>query len=130
MPLNALKRSGAKLFMDICLKNVLSVCCLENSPYKGIQMCMDRVVAMVSALNNVPYMRNAVLVKVVVVALRSIETNNVVLCTACDEQEVGLILGIAPLERALCTGSCTYSAYIAKLVTVLHAYLERLTSAH
>ena len=109
---------------------VLSVCCLEYSSYKGIEMCVDRVIAVVSALNNVPYMRNSVLVKVVMVALRSVESYNVVLCTACDEQEVRLILRIAPLECALCARSCTYSAYITELVAVLHSYLERLASAH
>lgn len=107
-----------------------SVCSLENTSYKCIEMCVDRVVAVVAALNNVPYMRNAVLVKIVMVALRSIESHNIVLCSACDEQKVRLILGIAPLECTLCAGSCTYSAHIAELVAVLHAYLERLASAH
>ena len=91
---------------------------------------MYRVITVVTVLYNVPYVRNTVLVEVIVIALRGLESYNVVLSTACNEYKVRCLVLTAPLPSAGSTGSRADSAYIAELVAVLHAYLERLASAH
>ena len=58
---------------------------------------MDRVITVVAVLNNVPYMRYAVPVEVIVVALGSIQANYVVLSTACDHYEVRSLALAVPL---------------------------------
>ena len=85
---------------------------------------MDRVVTVVTALNNVPYMRNAVLCEVVMVALRCAESYNVVRSTSGDEYQIRSFVRIAPLEGSRCTGCRADSSDIAELVAVLHTDLE------
>ena len=58
---------------------------------------MDRVITVVAVLNNVPYVRYAVLGEVIVVALGSIQTNYVVLSTACDHYQVRSLALTVPL---------------------------------
>ena len=91
---------------------------------------MDRVVAVVTALNYVPYVRYAVFVEVIVVSLGSVESYDVVLSTACYHKEIWLLVRIAPLECARTAGCRADSAYIAELVAVLHAYHEGFHTAH
>ena len=58
---------------------------------------MDRVVTVVSVIYNVPYVRHIVLCEVVMIALGSVKSYNIVLSTACYHKEVWLFVGIAPL---------------------------------
>jgi len=58
---------------------------------------MDRIVTVMTALNYVPYVRYVVLVEVVVVALGSVESYNVVLSTACYHYEIRCLRGAVPL---------------------------------
>ena len=83
-----------------------------------------------TVLNNVPYVRNAVLSKVVMVSLRSVESYNVIRSTAGDKYQMRSFLFAVPLECTLCARSGTDSSDIAELVAVLHTYLKRLHTAH
>ena len=65
--------------------------CLEYASYEAVQMRVYGVIAVVTVLNDVPYVRNTVLVEVIVVALGSVEAYDVVLSTACYHQEIGLL---------------------------------------
>ena len=58
---------------------------------------MDRVVAVVSVIYNVPYVRHIVLCEVVMIALGSVKSYYVILSTACYHQKVRLLICIAPL---------------------------------
>lgn len=62
-----------------------SVCSLKYRSDEAVQARMDRIVAVTTALNDVPYVRNTVLSEVVVIALRGIESDNVIGVTAHDE---------------------------------------------
>ena len=44
--------------------------CLENRTHKVIEMCMNRIVAVISAVYIVPYMRNSVIGEALMVTVR------------------------------------------------------------
>ena len=58
---------------------------------------MDRVVTVVSVVDNVPYVRHVVLGEVVMIALGSVKSYYVVLSTACYHYEVRCLACIVPL---------------------------------
>ena len=59
---------------------------------------MDRIVTVVTVVYNVPYMRYIVLGEVVMISLGSIQSDNIVLCTAGYHYEIRCISSAVPLE--------------------------------
>ena len=100
----------------------------EHRTYKIVEMCVYRVVSVISAINVVPYMRYAILCEAVMIAVRC-RINNLVVAACCDEQEVWLFAAL-PVKTACSTWCRADSSDIAEQVRALHTNEERLASAH
>lgn len=111
------------------LKCMVSIqLCLESRTHKVINMSMDRVIAVITAVYVVPDVRNTVLCKAVVIAVRCC-INDLVIASCCHEQKMRLFAAL-PLEIACYTGCRADSSDISEEVGALHADKERLASAH
>ena len=106
----------------------MSVSCLENFADEVVDMCVDTVVTVISAVYILPDMRYTVLGEIIVVCL-GVVVNNCIIAASCNVEEVGFIVS-RPLECA-CNARCrSDSADVTELVRQLHANEERFSSAH
>lgn len=91
-------------------------------------MSMDRVITVITAVYVVPDVRNTVLCKAVVIAVRCC-INDLVIASCCHEHEMRLFAAL-PLKIA-CYARCRAdSSDISEEVGALHTDKERLASAH
>ena len=92
--------------------------CLEDRTHKIVDMCMNGVVTVVSAVYVMPYVWNAVFSETLMVAVGSGIYYLVI--ASCRQQNKMRLLSALPLKVPGNAGSRTYSAYVAEKVRTLH----------